>query len=57
VSEPASVTADPAVDHFLLRIMQGQTWQVSLARLDLATGHVTDLPSGWIGQLGAVITW
>jgi hypothetical protein len=27
------------------------------ARLDLATGNVTFLPSAWIGCLGAVITW
>ena len=55
--QPGLVTADPAADHFLLQIVQGQAGRVTLARLDLATGHVTDLPSGWIGQLGAVITW
>jgi hypothetical protein len=28
-----------------------------LARLDLATGKVTYLPNGWLGRIGAIITW
>ena len=53
--QPGLVTADPAVDHFLLQIV-GKT-QTRLASLDLTTGHLTDLPSGWLGPVGAVITW
>jgi hypothetical protein len=54
--QPGLITADPAVRHFLLQIQQG-TSKVMLASLDLATGHVTYLPSGWTGLMGDVITW
>jgi hypothetical protein len=54
--QPGLVTADPAVGHMLLQI-QRHTPPLTLARLDLATGRVTYLPSAWIGMLGAVITW
>jgi hypothetical protein len=54
---PGLVTADPAVQNFLLQIQQPGTIPLRLARLDLTTGHVTDLPSGWLGPVGAVITW
>ena len=51
------VTADPAVRNFLLQIQQRAPAPLRLARLDLATGRVTDLPSGWLGPIGAVLTW
>jgi hypothetical protein len=53
--QPGLVTADPAVQNFLLQIPQQGT--LKLARLDLATGRVTDLPSGWLGPVGSVLTW
>ena len=43
------------MQNLLLQIPQQGT--LKLARLDLATGRVTDLPSGWLGQFGDVITW
>jgi hypothetical protein len=52
----ALITADPAVRNVLLQIQQPRM-SLRLARLDLTTGHVTDLPSGWLGPVGAVITW
>ena len=51
--QPDLVTADPAVGHMLLQIQQRGTPTVTLARLDLATGRVTYLPSAWTGPLGA----
>jgi len=51
------VTADPAVRNFLLQIQQRAPASLRLARLDLATGRVTDLPSGWLGPIGAVLVW
>ena len=51
------VTADPAVRNFLLQIQQRGPTPLRLARLDLATGRVTDLPSGWLVPPGAVLTW
>ena len=51
--QPGLILADPAVQHFLL---QG-TPKARLASLDLATGHVTDLPFGGSASTGAVITW
>jgi hypothetical protein len=53
----ALITADPAVRNVLLQIQQPGKTQTRLASLDLTTGHVTDLPSGWLGPVGAVITW
>jgi hypothetical protein len=55
--QPGLVTADPAVGHMLLQIRQQQTPNMTLVRIDLATGRVTYLQSGWIGTLGTVITW
>jgi WD40-like Beta Propeller Repeat len=55
--QPGLVTADPAVQNFLLQIQQPGTTPPRLARLDLATGRVTDLPSGWLGPFGSVLTW
>ena len=55
--QPGLVISDPAVGHMLLQIQQRGTPAVTLARLDLATGRVTYLPSAWTGPLGAVITW
>jgi hypothetical protein len=53
--QPGLVTADPAVDHFLLQILG--TSHTRLASLDLATGHVTYLPSDWTDLMGDVIAW
>ena len=55
--QPGLVTADPAVQNFLLQIQQPGTIPLRLARLDLATGRVTDLPSGWLGPVGSALTW
>ena len=52
---PGLVTADPAVRNFLLQIPQRGT--LRLARLDLATGRVTELPSGWLGPAGSILIW
>ena len=57
VGQPGLVTADPAVRNFLLQIQQRGPTPLRLARLDLATGRVTDLPSGWLVPPGAVLTW
>lgn len=54
--QPGLVIADPAVDHFLLQILE-TTLSTRLASLDLATGHVRYLPSGWTDAMGDVITW
>jgi hypothetical protein len=54
--QPALVTADPAVQNLLLVIFQERTG-LRLARLDLATGRVTSLPSSWVGSAGPVFTW
>jgi hypothetical protein len=63
--QPGLITADPSVQHLLLQIQPtgpnplkptGPN-PLKLARLDLATGAVTYLPSAWIGSSGAVITW
>jgi hypothetical protein len=52
------VTADPAVQNFLWQIPQrGMGSHKLLARLNLATGRITDLPSGWLVPPGAVLTW
>jgi hypothetical protein len=53
--QPGLITADPSVQYFLLQIQAASS--LKLARLDLATGTVTYLPSAWIGTTGAVITW
>ena len=41
----------------LLQVRAKGTNSVKLASLDLATGHVTYLPLGWLASLGDVITW
>jgi len=51
------VTADPAMQNFLLQIPQSGRRSLRLARLDLATGRVTDVPSGWLNPPGAILTW
>jgi len=51
------ITADPSVRHLLLQVQAKGTNSVKLASLDLATGHVTYLTSGWLASLGDVITW
>jgi len=55
--QPGLITADPSVRHLLLQVQAKGTNSVKLAGLDLATGHVTYLPSGWLASLGDVITW
>jgi hypothetical protein len=55
--QPGLITADPSVQYFLLQIQARATSSLKLARLDLATGTVTYLPSAWMGSMGAVITW
>jgi hypothetical protein len=42
--------------YLLLQIQATHGLSVRLARLNLATGKVTYLPSGWLGQ-AAVIYW
>ena len=55
--QPGLITSDPGVRYLLLQI-QGQAGRPArLARLDLATGKATYLPSGWLGQRGAVLYW
>jgi WD40-like Beta Propeller Repeat len=54
--QPGPVTADPAVQNFLLEVFRGMLG-LRLARLDLATGRITDLPSGWLGPAGSILTW
>jgi hypothetical protein len=57
--QPGLVAADPSVHHLLLQIQQpgskGPLFR--LARLDLATGRVTYLPSAWIPTFGIIIYW
>lgn len=55
--QPGLVTADPAAAHFLLQVEQPHTGQIRLASLDLATGRLSYPPSGWLAQMGAVLTW
>jgi hypothetical protein len=55
--QPGLITADPSVRRLLLQVQAKGTNSVKLASLDLATGHVTYLPSGWLASLGDVITW
>jgi hypothetical protein len=55
--QPGLITVDPSVRHLLLQIQAKGTNSLKLASLDLATGHVTYLPSAWLGFSGAVITW
>ncbi len=54
--QPGLITADPAVAHFLLQVLRAKSG-TRLASLDLATEHVTCLPSGWTDSMGDVITW
>jgi hypothetical protein len=49
------ITSDPGVRYLLLQI-QEKGPSTRLARLDLADGKVTYLPSGWLG-MGAVLCW
>jgi hypothetical protein len=55
--QPGFITADPFVRHLLLQIQSRGTNSLKLASLDLASGHVTYLPSAWLGFMGDVITW
>jgi hypothetical protein len=55
--QPGLIAVDPSVRHLLLQIQAKGTKSLKLASLDLATGHVTSLPSAWLGFSGAVITW
>ena len=57
VGQAGLVTPDPAVRNFLLQIQRRGTNSLRLARLNLATGRVTDLPSGWLVPIGAILTW
>ena len=48
----------PGRAELLLQIPQPRDGPAQLlARLNLATGRVTDLPSGWLGPVGSVLTW
>jgi hypothetical protein len=55
--QPGLITVDPSVRHLLLQIQSKGTNGLKLASLDLASGHVTYLPSTWLGFMGDVITW
>jgi hypothetical protein len=59
--QPGLVAADPSVRHLLLQIQQpgSKGPPFRLARLDLATGRITYLPSAWIPLTGAgiIIYW
>jgi len=57
--QPGLVAADPSVRHLLLQIQQrgSKGPPFRLARLDLATGRITYLPSAWIGYFGSIIYW
>ena len=55
--KPGLITADPSVRHLLLQIPAQGTNSLKLASLDLATGHLTYLPSAWLGLAGDGITW
>jgi hypothetical protein len=57
--QPGGIVADPSVRHLLLQIQQpgSKGPPVRLARLDLATGRITYLPSAWIPTFGINITW
>jgi hypothetical protein len=57
--QPGLVAADPSVRHLLLQIQQtgSKGPPFRLARLDLATGRVTYLPSAWIPTFGIIIYW
>lgn len=58
---PGVIVSDPSVRHLLLQFRTKQRQlnrqPPELARLDLATGKVTYLPNGWLGRVGAIITW
>ncbi len=55
--QPGLITDDPSVRHLLLQIQAQGTNSLRLASLDLATGYITYLPSGWLASMGDVITW
>ena len=57
--QPGLITSDPGVRHLLLQIhaQADRPGRLRLARLDLATGKATYLPSGWLGLLGDVLDW
>jgi hypothetical protein len=55
--QPGLITSDPGVRHLLLQIHGKAGPRARLARLDLATGKVTYLPSGWLGLLGDWLFW
>lgn len=57
--QPGLVAADPSVRHLLLQIQQtgSKGPPFRLARLDLATGRITYLPSAWIPTFGIIIYW
>jgi len=50
--KPGLITVDPSVRHLLLQIQSKGTNSLKLVSIDLATGHVTYLPSAWLGFLG-----
>ena len=54
--QPGLITSDPGAGYLLLQIQGKAEQSVRLARLDLATGKVTNLPSAWLGP-GAVLYW
>ena len=58
---PGVIVSDPSVRHLLLQFRTKQRQlnrqPPELARLDLTTGKVTYLPNGWLGRVGAIITW
>ncbi len=54
--QPGLITSDPGAGYLLLQIQGKAKQPVRLARLDLATGKVANLPSAWLGQ-GAVLYW
>jgi hypothetical protein len=58
--QPGLITADPTVRDLLLQVSRpqpGRQPSVRLAKLDLLTGTVTYLPSGWLSGEGDVIGW
>jgi len=55
--QPGLITSDSRVRFLLLQIHGQAGRPARLARLDLATGKATYLPSGWLGLLGAVLYW
>jgi hypothetical protein len=55
--KPGLITSDPGVQYLLLQIPRKTGQPPRLARLDLSTGKITYLPSGWLGLIGTPLTW